>query len=123
MPKRHPTMTEDEVNFFKLLGSRVAEARKAQGLTQSELADLLEVTQPMIASYEIGRRRIPATLLPPLAKELRIPIDQLLGEQSQTARRGPVPKLQKQLEAVRELPKSQQNFVSQFLDTVLNQAS
>jgi transcriptional regulator with XRE-family HTH domain len=123
MPKQHSTMTEIELNFFKQLGSRVAEARKAQGLTQSELAELLDITQPMIASYEIGRRRIPATLLPPLANELRIPIEQLLGEQTQASKRGPVPKLQKQFEAVRELPKSQQNFVSQFLDTVLNQAS
>ena len=116
-------MTESEQEFFKALGSRVAEARKAQGLTQTELAELLGVTQPMIASYEIGRRRIPATLIVPLSKELHLPIPELLGAKPQGGKRGPVPKLQKQLEAVGELPKSQQQFVSQFLDTVLQTAS
>ncbi|MFT6180085.1 MAG: transcriptional regulator with XRE-family HTH domain [Akkermansiaceae bacterium] len=123
MPKRHQLMTDPEVKFFKSLGSRVAQARKEQGLTQSELAELLgDVTQPMIASYEIGRRKIPATLLPPLSRELRIPIAELLGEELKNSKRGPAPKLQKQLEAVSELPKQQQQFVSKFLDTVLNQA-
>ena len=116
-------MTDSETAFFKDLGARVAQARKEQGLTQTDLAELIDVTQPMIASYEIGRRRIPATLLAPLSRELCIPIAQLLGEQQPSQKPGPVPKLQKQLEAVSELPKGSQQFVSQFLDTVLNQAS
>ena len=116
-------MNQTELDFFKELGGRVAQARKAQGLTQTDLAELIGGTQPMIASYEIGRRRIPATLLPPLARELRISVAQLLGEETTNGKRGPVPRLQKQLEAVSELSKGKQQFVSQFLDTVLNQAS
>jgi len=112
-------MTDSEIYFFKDLGTRVSQARKEQGLTQTELAELVGVTQPMIASYEIGRRRIPATLLSPLARELRLPVAQLLGEELKNSKPGPTPKLQKQLEAVSELPKTQQKFVSQFLDTVL----
>jgi len=112
-------MTHPETKFFKTLGLRVAQARKDLGLTQTELAKLLGITQPMVASYEIGRRRIPATLLTPLSKQLGLSINFLLGEKSSIGKRGPVPKLQKQLEAVSELPKSKQRFVSQFLDTVL----
>jgi hypothetical protein len=39
-----------------------------------------------------------------------------------TGKRGPAPKLQHQLEQVSRLPKAQQKFVSQMLDTVLQQA-
>lgn len=117
-------MTENEKEFFKTLGARIAELRKAAGLTQTDLAEPLGATQPMMASYEIGRRRIPASLLLPLAQELRVSVAELLGEVAENGKkRGPVSKLQKQLDAVSELPKSRQQFVSQFLDTVLNQAS
>jgi len=116
-------MTVSEVEFFKALGSRVSQMRKDQGLTQTELAEPLGITQPMLASYEIGRRRIPASLLPALAHELRVSVGGLLGEELKNGKPGRVPKLQKQLEAVSDLPKPQQQFVSQFLDTVLNQAA
>jgi len=52
-----------------------------------------------------------------------VSVGELLGEQPKNGKPGPVPKLQKQLEAVSDLPKPQQQFVSQFLDTVLNQAT
>ncbi len=116
-------MSHEEAEFFKVLGNRIANARKEQGLTQTELATLLGLTQPAVASYETGRRRIPADLLPQLARELRVSVAELLGEAAPEGKRGPAPKLQRQLEAVSELPKNQQQFVSQFLDTVLNQAS
>ena len=123
MPIRHHNMNDLEQDFFKSLGRRVAEARKAQDLTQTELAERLGITQPMVASYEIGRRKIPATLLLPLSKELSLQLAELLGQEPVSGKRGPVPKLQKQLEAVQELPKSQQQFVSQFLETILQSAS
>jgi hypothetical protein len=39
-----------------------------------------------------------------------------------STKRGPTPKLQRQLEQLQDLPRSQQRFVSQMLDTVLQQA-
>lgn len=122
MPERHFSMTDQDTEFFKALGSRVAEFRKGLALTQSDLAEALGITQPMVASYEIGRRRIPASLLVPLARTLRVSVPELLGEDEKNGKRGPVPKLQKQIEAVAELPKSKQKFVSDFLETVLSQA-
>lgn len=40
-----------------------------------------------------------------------------------TGKRGPAPKLQQQLERITQLPKAQQRFVMQMLDTVLQQQS
>lgn len=113
------SISEEEAEFFKSLGQRIAQARKDAGLTQQQLADAVEISQPMLGSYEIGRRRLPASLLPPLAKALKVSVEQLLGEQPTSNKRGPAPKLQRQIDQVSRLPRSRQKLVTDFLDTVL----
>jgi len=116
-------MTHDETLFFQQLGNRIAEARKTQSLTQQQLGELLGISQQMVASYEIGRRRVPISLLPDLARTLVVSLEALIGEESKAAgKRGPAPKLQQQLERVTQLPKAQQRFVMQMIDTVIQQA-
>lgn len=112
-------ISRSEGEFFKSLGQRIAQARKDAGLTQQQLADALTISQPMLGSYEIGRRRLPASLLPPLAKALKISVEQLLGEQPTNGKRGPLPKLQRQIDQVSRLPRTRQKLVTDFLDTVL----
>jgi len=46
-----------------------------------------------------------------------------MGEEAPPAKRGPAPKLQQQIERIQKLPKTQQRFVMQMLDTVLAQQS
>ncbi|MFN0130182.1 MAG: helix-turn-helix domain-containing protein [Verrucomicrobiales bacterium] len=116
------SLSEADTDFFKALGQRIAQARKDAGLTQQQLADTLDIGQPVLASYEIGRRRVPVSALGPIAKALKVPVEHLLGEEPATAKRGPAPKLQRQIDQVATLPRAQQQFVSQFLDTVLKQA-
>ena len=117
-------MTHDEKLFFKQLGARIAALRKDQGLTQVELAEALDLTQQMVASYEVGRRRVPASLLPQIAETLAVSLDELIGKKDlQPAKRGPAPKLQQQIERIQQLPRSKQRFVIEMLDTVLAQAS
>jgi len=116
-------MTEDEREYFKMLGIRVARLRKEQGLTQIQMAKALGVSQQTLASYEVGRRRIPVSMLPALAKSLRIQIDVLLDEAANPpAKRGPTPKWQQQIETIAQLPRTQQKFVAQMLDAVIAQA-
>jgi transcriptional regulator with XRE-family HTH domain len=117
-------MTQDEKDYFKVLGNRVAHLRKELGLTQVQLAETLGISQQMVASYEVGRRRIPVSMLPALAQALRVQTDALLGNETKTrSKRGPAPKWQQQIEAIAQLPKAQQRFVSQVLDSVLAQAN
>lgn len=116
-------MTTDEKAFFQVLGLRIASLRKDLDLTQQQLADLLGVSQQMVASYEVGRRRVPVSLLPTLARSLAVSVETLLGEPDKRGnKRGPSPKLLQQLEQVSLLPKAQQKFVSQVIDSVLQQA-
>jgi DNA-binding XRE family transcriptional regulator len=81
--------------------------KKNQGLTQVQLAEALDLTQQMVASYEVGRRRVPVSLLPQIAGTLAVSLDELIGKKDlQPAKRGPAPKLQQQIERIQQLPRS-----------------
>jgi len=113
---------KDERAFFAQLGARVAELRKAQNITQVQLAQELGVSQQTVNAYEMGHRRIPVSSLPVLAETLAVSLEELIGTARPAARkRGPAPKLQQQIERIQRLPKAQQRFVMQMLDTVLAQ--
>lgn len=115
-------MAADDKPFFKKLGARIALLRKEQGLSQQALADELGVAQQTLAHYEVGRARMPVSLLPTLAQCFGIGVDELLGLKNGKGKRGPVPKLQRQVELINQLPRAKQRFVSEMLDAVLQQA-
>jgi transcriptional regulator with XRE-family HTH domain len=116
-------MDHDEKTFFAQLGRRIAERRKAQGLTQTQLGDILGVTQQQVGHFEVARRRVPVSMLPLLAQALALSVEELLGgEPPKSRKRGPAPKLQQQLERLSRLPRGQQQFISKTLDALLRQA-
>jgi transcriptional regulator with XRE-family HTH domain len=114
-------ISKDERAFFKRLGARVAELRKARDITQVQVAEHLGVSQQTANAYETGYRRIPVSALPPLAQFLGVSLDELVGETTQAKKRGPTPRLQQQLEQISQLPRAKQRFVIEMLDTVLQQ--
>ena len=116
-------ISDDERAFFTRLGTRIAELRRAQDITQVRLAETLGVSQQTINSYEVGRRRVPVSALPTLARTLGVSLEALIGEKAPPAKRGPVPQLQQKIERLTSLPKAQQKLVLQMLDGVLAQAS
>jgi transcriptional regulator with XRE-family HTH domain len=116
-------ISKDERAFFIDMGSRIARLRKEEGITQVQLAELLGTSQQTITAYEVGRRRVPVSSLPKLAKLLGVSIEELIGEEATPGKRGPAPKLQQQLERITRLPKTQQRFVMQVIDSVIAQAS
>lgn len=87
-------MTQDGKDYFKLLGSRVAQLRKDRGLTQVQLA-----------------------------KSLSVNIGALLSAESVKAqnKRGPAPKSQHRLERINALPRARQKFVLDVLENMLAQ--
>ena len=112
---------EDKV-FFKKLGKKITKLRNDRGLTQVQLAEILGISQQQMQSFEVGRRRVPVSALPRLSKALGVSVEELVGTAKEPSKRGPTPKLQRQLEQLQQLPRNQQRFVSQMLDTVLQQA-
>lgn len=119
------TVTAEEKVFYQALGQRIAKLRKEQNITQVQLAELLGIAQQTLAHYEVGRLRMAITTLTAIAKVLAVPVELLLNDESETrhSKRGPMSKLQQQLEQISTLPRTKQQFVIQMLDTVLQQAS
>jgi len=114
---------ENSDEFFEELGSRIARRRKELRMTQTELGELTGTSQKVITSYETGRRHIPVWRVPAMAEVLHVSIEELLGVNGHTGKKpGPAPKLQRQIEQLKRLPKTKQKFVSEFLETVLQQA-
>jgi transcriptional regulator with XRE-family HTH domain len=118
------TITTEERLFFIELGGRIAQLRKTRGMTQVQLAEALGVSQQTAQAYEAGMRRMPVSTLPLLAKTLEVSLEALFGEEpakTTRSRRGPVPQWQQHVEAISKLPRAQQRFVTQVLETVLAQ--
>lgn len=116
-------ISTEERTFFVEMGVRIAALRKDRNVTQVQLAEALGVSQQTLQSYEVGRRRIPVSALPLVARTLSVSLDELFGESEQRSRakRGPAPKWEQQIEQIAKLPRARQRFVSDMLDTVLAQ--
>jgi transcriptional regulator with XRE-family HTH domain len=119
------TISAEERDFFVAMGERIATLRRANNITQVQLAEALGVSQQTLQSYEVGRRRIPVSAMPVVARTLSVSLDELFGSQAKPppGKRGPASKLAQQIEVVSQLPRAKQQFVSQMIDTVIAQAS
>lgn len=118
-------ISTEERSFFIAMGERIASLRRANNVTQVQLAEALGISQQTLQSYEVGRRRIPVSALPVVAQVLAVSIDELMGQPSakRAGKRGPAPQWQQQIEAIALLPKAQQQFVSRMIKTVLAEAA
>jgi transcriptional regulator with XRE-family HTH domain len=63
-----------------LVGARVRVVRKQQGLSQTKLADALNLTFQQIQKYERGSNRVSASMLVHIADFLGVSAGSLLGE-------------------------------------------
>lgn len=114
------TVMIDQKTFVQRLGQRVQAHRKAAGLTQAEFGKLLDLSQQVIADYEAGHRHIRAYTLARMAEVLGMDVGELQGDKPPDQRkRGPAPRVQRQLEKIQALPKDKQKFVLQALDMAL----
>lgn len=69
-------------------GSRIAEARKKNGMTQRELAERLDVTDKAVSKWECGKGFPEITLLPKLSKVLGIKPEDLLADKAKVESTG-----------------------------------
>jgi transcriptional regulator with XRE-family HTH domain len=60
-------------------GERLAAIRKAKGVTQVQLAEMIESTQRAISYYESPRGHAPGPVIAKLAEALDVTADELLG--------------------------------------------
>lgn len=122
MSKEKLRFSPEDRAFFKRFGERLSALRKDRGMTQVQLAKVLCCSQQRIVSFEKGIRRMPLSELRLVADALDVSFEDLLGTPGRPGKRGPASKLERQLETVAKLPRSQQRFVSRWLDAVIQQA-
>jgi transcriptional regulator with XRE-family HTH domain len=103
-------------------GVRLAEFRKAAGLSQYELARIVGVPQANIAFWERSEKPPRSDVLPKMAEALGVRIEDLLhvdGVTQKPARAKkagpPVGKVRKVFEDVSKLPRRQQEKVVEFV--------
>ena len=118
------TISTQDRDFFVAMGEHIAALRRANNVTQVQLACALGVSQQTLQSYEVGRRRIPVSAMPVVARTLSVSLDELFASEVKAARgkRGPASRLAQQIEVVSQLPKAKQQFVSRLIETVIAQA-
>ena len=114
-----PFVAEDSEAFFQELGQRIATFRQRQGYSQRQLASVLDIKQQVLAAYEKGIRRIPASQLPSMSEALKVGVDDLLGILPKPIKRGPSTRLERRIEDLKQLPESRQKLVLELVETVL----
>ncbi|WP_299945292.1 helix-turn-helix transcriptional regulator [uncultured Microbulbifer sp.] len=112
-------MIEDDQVFLKQLGQRIAGLRKELCITQVQLAEYLGISQQYMQAFEVGRRKVSVSMLPKLSTLFGISVDTLVGMEDKPTKRGPAPKLLRQVEQIRQLPRSEQKLVSEMLDAII----
>ena len=65
---------------------RLRELRAAAGLTQTEIADILDMQQNQYSRYERGERELPMHLFVKLAEHYKVSLDYMVGLSDQPAR-------------------------------------
>jgi transcriptional regulator with XRE-family HTH domain len=66
------------------IARRISEARKSAGLSQGQVANLMEMHRPTISEIEAGHRRVNADELSTFANLFDVSVGWLLGEASET---------------------------------------
>lgn len=113
-------MPKQEVERLAGVGARVAELRRRAGYTQQELAEAVATTQRMISYYETQAEPPPSTLLPELARVLKVSVDELLGlEPLKKKPRLPDSRVLRRLQQIESLEPAEKRQVLQVLDAFI----
>ena len=101
-------------------GERLYYARIQAGLSQTHMADQLQITQPSYADWERRSVSLKPEYLLQLATLLNVTVDSLLGKANPKQRgTGPVGKVRQVFENVSKLPRRQQQKIVEVLETLL----
>jgi len=100
-------------------GKRLAQLRKAKGFTQTELGGKIGVSKRVIAYYEGETNYPPAHLLIPIAKALKISVDELLGLKKSEVSDTNHAALWRRLKKAEQLSTKDRKALLDFIDALL----
>lgn len=107
------------------IGARIARLRRDKGMTQQELARLLQVTQPVISDYENDVIKVSGETVIQLAQALGSSADEILGLEKSARSGAPIKnrRLYRKLQNIEKLPKRDQQALLRTIDAFLAKAS
>jgi transcriptional regulator with XRE-family HTH domain len=107
------------------IGARISQLRKDKGMTQKELAERLEVSQPVVSDYENDVIRLPADIVGEIAQILEVTSDELLGLKRESRSTGSVKnrRLSRRLQAIDALPKRDQEALLRTIDAFISKTA
>lgn len=101
-------------------GERLARLRKTRGYTQTELGEILGLSQRMMTYYEREEGRPPAHLLGQMAEALGVSVEELLGLKPVADKPAPRnTRLWRKLREIEKLPASDRRAVIKLVDGLL----
>ncbi len=68
----------NEQNFYQLVGANIRQFRKEAGLTQDDLAYLLNVSRVSINNIELGKQRLPVHLISAIGNLFKVYIHEII---------------------------------------------
>lgn len=105
---------------LETFGQRLSRLRKQRGITQVEMAELIDITQPNISGYERDLVRPPIDTVIEIAKVLKVSTDDLLlGSKSNKAEPMVSRNLLKRVVMIQSLPKRDQQALLRTIDAFL----
>jgi transcriptional regulator with XRE-family HTH domain len=109
-----------DTHDMETIGQRIARARKAHGLTQQQLANLIGIARPLVTDYETGRLRLNDDMLARFSRALAVSADVLLGLTPGTGLTSyPDLKITKRLKEIEQLPQQQKKSLLLTIDNYL----
>lgn len=105
----------------KSVGERIASIRKQKGLTQTELAEQIGITQKMVTDYETGRLHINEDILARIAISLQVSADTILGLNETDIHKEKLFPLRytRRMKELDKLPESKKKSILQTLDDLI----
>jgi transcriptional regulator with XRE-family HTH domain len=94
-----------------LLGERIKEIRKAKGLTQEQLAELVDIEQKHVSRIELGKNAPTIDRLEMIAEALNVPMASFFDSGNQEANAAKAVKLERM---VRELDEDYRRIILKF---------
>jgi transcriptional regulator with XRE-family HTH domain len=102
------------------IGQRIVRIRKAQGLTQKQLAERIGIARSLVTDYEIGRLRLSGEMVVRFALVLGVSTDAILGLDGKLPiAQKPDLKLTKRLKEIEQLPARQKKSLLLTIDAYL----
>jgi transcriptional regulator with XRE-family HTH domain len=108
------------INF----GKRLKDIRRAKGLTQDQLAELLKTSQRMIAHYERQNNRPRIDTIKTIAEALNVPIEELVGSEIKTVKKATEEEvsysIMKRVKVIEKLPLRDQRAIFRLINSLAN---